>query len=119
MSFQSDMETKEQNQDQRKLKKQMENLLNRHGYFLIRVIGHGSEGNVWLVFHQATGALRAAKAISATSQKVALLRAWASMEYSGLVKIYDLLQDQNVCCVIMEYLEGESLKDHILTAGAK
>lgn len=119
MPFQSDMETKEQNQDQRKLKKQMENLLNRHGYFLIRVIGHGSEGNVWLVFHQATGALRAAKAISATSQKVALLRAWASMEYSGLVKIYDLLQDQNVCCVIMEYLEGESLKDHILTAGAK
>ncbi len=119
MPFQSDMETKEQNQDQRKLKKQMENLLNRHGYFLIRVIGHGSEGNVWLVFHQATGALRAAKAISAASQKVALLRVWASMEHFGLVKIYDLLQDQNVCCVIMEYLEGESLKEHIHTAGEK
>lgn len=36
-----------------------------------------------------------------------------------LVKIYDLLQEQEMCCFIMEYLEGESLKEHILTTGEK
>ena len=119
MPYQSNMRAKEQNQEQVQCKKQMEHLLNHHGYFLIRRIGQGRTGAVWLVFHQATGALRAAKAIFAASQKVALLRAWASMEHSGLVKIYDLLQEQEMCCFIMEYLEGESLKEHILTTGEK
>ena len=119
MPYQSNMTAKEQNQEQVQCKKQMEHLLNHHGYFLIRRIGQGRTGAVWLVFHQATGALRAAKAIFAASQKVALLRAWASMEHSGLVKIYDLLQEQEMCCFIMEYLEGESLKEHILTTGEK
>ena len=113
MPYQSNMTAKEQNQEQVQCKKQMEHLLNHHGYFLIRRIGQGRTGAVWLVFHQATGALRAAKAIFAASQKVALLRAWASMEHSGLVKIYDLLQEQEMCCFIMEYLEGESLKEHV------
>ena len=99
MPYQSNMTAKEQNQEQVQCKKQMEHLLNHHGYFLIRRIGQGRTGAVWLVFHQATGALRAAKAIFAASQKVALLRAWASMEHSGLVKIYDLYRSRR--CVVL------------------
>ena len=58
MPYQSNMTAKEQNQEQVQCKKQMEHLLNHHGYFLIRRIGQGRTGAVWLVFHQATGALR-------------------------------------------------------------
>ena len=67
MPYQSNMTAKEQNQEQVQCKKQMEHLLNHHGYFLIRRIGQGRTGAVWLVFHQATGALRVAKAIFASS----------------------------------------------------
>ena len=56
MPYQSNMTAKEQNQEQVQCKKQMEHLLNHHGYFLIRRIGQGRTGAVWLVFHQATGA---------------------------------------------------------------
>ena len=38
MPYQSNMTAKEQNQEQVQCKKQMEHLLNHHGYFLIRRI---------------------------------------------------------------------------------
>ena len=53
------------------------------------------------------------------TESEALLRAWASMEHSGLVKIYDLYRSRRCAAFIMEYLEGESLKEHILTTGEK
>ena len=52
MPYQSNMTAKEQNQEQVQCKKQMEHLLNHHGYFLIRRIGQGRTGAVWLVFHR-------------------------------------------------------------------
>lgn len=92
---------------------QAEAMLRAEGYLMIRSIGKGQTGDIWLVLYQATGVLRVAKEVKPTSQKLLLLRIWAGFSHSGLVKIYDLLQAENQCLCIMEYVKGQNLKEYI------
>ena len=54
-----------------------EAMLRAEGYLMIRSIGKGQTGDIWLVLYQATGVLRVAKEVKPTSQKLLLLRTWA------------------------------------------
>ena len=90
-------------------------------YQLIRTLGHGRSGTVYLAFHQELKEYRAIKKVSKSLagygqfKKEALLL--TSLSHPGIPVVYDLEEDCSNSYLIEEYLEGDTLYDLVKGQG--
>ncbi len=82
-------------------------------YRLLRKLGQGGEGSVYLARHLATGALWAVKILPKKegSSELHELQVSKKLRHPGVLQATDLLEDQNFFYLIMEYIPGGSLKE--------
>lgn len=100
-----------------------------HKYEILEQIGQGTEGSVFLARDQHLDRLVAIKERSGKKgrdqeegsaqeeergQEAALLK---ELEHPGLPRIYDLFQEQGKICLVMEYVEGITLRKYLLSNG--
>lgn len=85
-------------------------------YRLIKSLGHGGSAEVFLAEHISLSALRAVKRIPRTEKmhdfwlrEATILK---NLSHPLIPIIYDLEQDKSYSYIIMEYLEGVSLKTY-------
>lgn len=82
-------------------------------YRVLREIGRGGEGIVYLVLHEQAGQLRAMKVMHAEGDSRALqeeLRILRSLHHSMLPEIVDVIFCEEECCLVMQYIEGDTLE---------
>lgn len=90
-------------------------------YQLIRILGQGQRGTVYLGFHQELKEYRAIKQVPKSSagyeqfKKEALLL--TSLCHPGIPRVYDLEEDCSSSYLIEEYLEGDTLYDLVKDQG--
>jgi len=90
-------------------------------YQLIRTLGQGQRGTVYLAFHQELKEYRAIKQVPKSSagygqfKKEALLL--TSLSHPGIPTVYDLEEDCSSSYLIEEYLEGDTLYDLVKGQG--
>ena len=90
-------------------------------YQLIRTLGQGQRGTVYLVFHQELKEYRAMKQVPKSSagyeqfKKEALLL--TSLSHPGIPIVYDLEEDNSSSYLIEEYLEGDTLFELVKNQG--
>lgn len=80
-------------------------------YRLIKPLGRGGEGSVWLAVHLQTGQLWAVKEISKAEdgQELHELNMLKKLSHSSLPRILDVLEDTDTVYLIMEYIRGQNL----------
>lgn len=83
-----------------------------HKYELIRLLGFGGAGKVYLALDRHLGRLVAVKESheKASLAEMELLR---ELEHPGLPEIYDYFKEQGSNWLIMEYIEGMSLRQYL------
>ena len=83
-----------------------------HKYELIRQIGSGGSGKVFLAMDRHLERLVAVKesSESASVEEMKLLR---ELEHMGLPVIYDYFKDQESAWIVMEYIEGMTLRQYL------
>lgn len=82
-------------------------------YRVIRIIGKGASGTVYLAEHEALKELRAVKAVSADESEGTLtseVRILKSLRHPGIPIVYDIERDERYIYLIEEFIEGDSLK---------
>lgn len=96
------------------------------GFNIVRKVGEGSFGTVFLGKHQTTDgyvAIKAAKRsndskVMASSNK--MIKAEASilsqLSHKNIVKLYSVLEDQGVDCMVLEFISGIDL-NKLLASG--
>lgn len=86
-------------------------------YDLIRELGHGASGNVYLVKHRTLNLLRAVKIISKDSANAGHILQEAliikNLKYQGIPIIYDIDETQDSYYIYEEYIEGITLTEYI------
>lgn len=82
-------------------------------YRIVRELGSGGEGKVYLVQHRLTEQFRAAKVIRNRSDRRRFqeLNAMKKLEHHGLPQIYDVLEENNQTWLIMEYVRGRGIHE--------
>lgn len=99
----------------------IENTLLFGKYQLMRTLGHGRSGTVYLAFHQELKEYRAIKQVPKACtgyeqfKKEALLL--TSLSHPGIPMVYDLEEDCSCSYLIEEYLEGDTLYDLVRDQG--
>ncbi len=86
-------------------------------YRVIRLLGRGGEGSVYLVRHMATEQLRAAKSLGAGlfGNRMHELNMMKHLHHPSLPQIFDVLEEEEQVWLIMEYIRGRGLQE--LTSG--
>ncbi|HEX2573518.1 MAG TPA: serine/threonine-protein kinase [Polyangia bacterium] len=87
------------------------------GYRLLRMLGEGGMARVYLAEHEKLGRLCAVKRLHAAhfedhvtvSRFLAEARAVSGIRHPNLVGIYDIIEEPEEICLVMEYLEGQDL----------
>ena len=86
-------------------------------YKIIRRLGQGGSGVVYLArdsYIQRQVAIKISQGISSQSRKKLFLEAQSAgrLSHPNILAIYDTGLYRNFCYIIMEFLEGETLKSH-------
>jgi tetratricopeptide (TPR) repeat protein len=92
------------------------------GHKLLRLIGQGGMGRVWLAEDESLGRRVAIKVIVGEMQRsdamrarfVREARAMATVEHANVVRIYSFGEADGNSYIVMEYVEGEMLADKLL-----
>jgi serine/threonine-protein kinase len=92
---------------------------------VIRELGKGGMATVFLVEHQLLGSTMAVKVLNSEFVRnehirkrfLAEARSMATMSHSNIIKVTDLLDNIDLVAFVMEYVEGETLKDYIERRG--
>ena len=88
-------------------------------YRVVRPLGSGGMASVVLAEDERLGRLVAVKRLHTSSPEDALARfrrearLGASLNHPNVVSIYDSTTDEDSLLIVMEYVEGESLKDQL------
>lgn len=83
-----------------------------HFYCILRVLGSGGEGKVYLVRHLPTDQLRAAKQLLGKKgeERMHELNMMKKLHHSSLPRVLDVLEEADCVWLILEYVRGVSLK---------
>jgi serine/threonine protein kinase/serine/threonine protein phosphatase PrpC len=94
-------------------------------YRLIDYLGAGGMGEVYRAVHASLGRVVAIKVLSATGQTASLLerfrneaRIQSTLHHPNVVSLYDFLELGGRPCIVMEYVDGQTLDDRIHREGA-
>ena len=90
-------------------------------YQILGVVGEGVSATVYKALDTASQSLVALKVLSPHLQTDAItlerfkreIQITRLLNHPQIVSIYDLIRDGNETCLVMEYLEGQNLKDYI------
>ena len=88
-------------------------------YRLLRPLGRGGEGSVWLSLHLQTEQLWAVKEIprGRDGQEFHELNMLKKLNHPSLVRILDVQEDTEAVYLIMEYIRGHNLAQMIRQQG--
>ena len=89
---------------------------------MIKKIGQGGCGEVFMVMHLATDQIRAMKVVSKASDKVVQsvfdeLNILRQLDHPNIVKVFEYFQDDKNLYMIMEYLKGGSVFERLKITG--
>ncbi len=94
-------------------------------YRIIDFLGAGGMGSVYQAVHSKIGRVVAIKLLSQSVSDQSFIerfineaRIQASLNHPNVATLYDFLEFQGQPCIIMEYIEGKTLSDHISASGA-
>ena len=82
-------------------------------YRILKALGKGGEGSVWLAVHLQTVQLWAVKEIlkRGDGQEFHEINMMKKLQHPSLPKIVDVLEDEAHCFLIMEYVRGHTLEE--------
>lgn len=80
-------------------------------YRLLKTLGKGGEGSVWLALHLQTERLWAVKEIPRreNGRELHELDMLKKLHHPSLAGIFDVVEAQDAVCLIMEYVRGQNL----------
>ena len=95
------------------------------GYTLERELGRGAMGVVYLARHESLGRLVAVKELQGTlasdpatrSRFVVEAKVMAAMDHPHVVPVYDFVERDDRCALVMEQLPGGTVWDRFVTDG--
>jgi serine/threonine-protein kinase len=94
-------------------------------YRLVEKIGAGGMGEVYRAVHSKIGRMVALKVLNQTVQSQEFVerflneaRIQASLHHQNIATLYDFLEFNGQPCIIMEYVEGETIADRLAVRGA-
>ena len=87
-------------------------------YQMIDKLGEGGMGTVYLAFDndlQRKVAIKCIKSNDSTSSKRMMREAQAnaSLDHPHILKVYEIIIEKNVPCLVMEYIDGQPLDDFL------
>lgn len=98
------------------MQKQEHLLPEKCGYRIVRHLGSGGEGSVYLVCQMSTKQLRAAKAITQVRRNsLHELNMMKNLSHPSLPGIIDVLEMDEYTWLIMDYVQGTRLDDVVLS----
>jgi serine/threonine protein kinase len=92
-------------------------------YRVTEFLGAGGMGEVYRAVHQRVGHEVAIKVLSPTNHAsdfekfVEEARIQAGLRHPNIATFYGFLEDQGRCCIVMEYVAGQTLSDRIRLQG--
>jgi len=92
-------------------------------YRVVDYIGAGGMGTVYRVAHRATGRVAAAKVLNTAAAPRALerfrneARILQALSHPAISQMYEFLEVNGAPCLVMEYVDGETLEQLIRTRG--
>ncbi|PYT04115.1 MAG: hypothetical protein DMF60_16305 [Acidobacteria bacterium] len=93
-------------------------------YRLVEKLGEGGMGEVYQGVHSKIGRVVAVKILSQASASAEFVerflneaRIQAGLQHNNIATLYDFLEFDGQPCIIMEYIEGETLTDCIRSCG--
>src|SRR6476659_11076169 len=94
-------------------------------YLVLRAIGRGGMGVVWLCRDEVLGRLVAVKQIGGlpgepeveTARAMREARAAAALNHPNAVSVYDVVDHEGRPYLVMEYVEGRTLGDVVAADG--
>lgn len=88
-------------------------------YFLLRILGQGSEGVVYLAVQESTNRFLAVKEIEKAGDCYNRegIEVWKRLKHPNLPEILDFIEDEEKVWIVMEYIEGTELPKWIQTHG--
>lgn len=94
-------------------------------YRLVDFLGAGGMGEVFRATHAKIGRVAAIKILTDASSRGEFVerffneaRIQASLQHPNIATLYDFLEHQGRPCIVMEYVDGVTLADHIRLHGA-
>ena len=94
------------------------------GYSVLELVGSGGMGVVYRALHTKLGRVAAIKVLhqdgSNTRRVEGFLREarlQATLRHPGIATLYDFIEHDNQLCIVMEFVEGPTLTEHIQTRG--
>lgn len=81
-------------------------------YLIIKKLGSGGDGTVYLVKHIATEQLRAAKQIHTGKKDCHELQMMKRLHHPSLPEIIDVLEEDGGVWLILEYVRGEAIQNY-------
>lgn len=95
------------------------------GYQLVDFLGAGGMGEVYRAVHSRLGRVVAVKVLTHTAHGPGFIerflneaRIQSRLHHQNIATLYDFLELNDRPCIIMEYIDGQTLSDRIKAAGA-
>ncbi|GDX79365.1 hypothetical protein LBMAG42_11760 [Deltaproteobacteria bacterium] len=90
----------------------------RRRFALKRLLASGGMGRVWLALDREWESLVAVKTANFRSAEAAVrmraeFRSFARVHHENVVRLYELVGDDQSCCYSMEYVDGENFVRHV------
>ena len=80
-------------------------------YLIIKKLGSGGDGTVYLVKHIVTEQLRAAKQIHTGKKDCHELQMMKRLHHPSLPEVIDVLEEDGGVWLILEYVRGEAIQN--------
>jgi serine/threonine protein kinase len=94
-------------------------------YHIVDFLGAGGMGEVYRAMHSKIGRIAAVKVLTQATQSSGFVerffneaRIQASLQHPNIATLYDFMEVGGQPCIIMEYIDGETISERIAAYGA-